>query len=250
MQSMAEAIAGIVANLRVNDNAPELCPLCDGYGNILDEERRHVIRRCECVINRTKERYGNIFLRNTGRRYDRSALESLRASEPAMAYALGYLSEYIASEGKIRGLVLHGTPGSGKTAAAIWLGYQLTQIPRKALYINGWDFCDKITDFSRKSDGSDMADEYVEAAINAPVLVWDDLGTERVTEYVGVYLRQIINARYMDWPAKTTIIASNLDRAGMVKKYRDMAPTLSRLMGEDWLYWREVAGKDLRQEEV
>ena len=105
------------------------------------------------------------------------------------------------------GLFLYGGPGSGKTFAAACVANRLidrgtpvlmTSLPRVIAAIGGF-----------RADRNALLRELA----GYPLLILDDFGVERATEYVSELIYQVIDARYR--AGKPLILTSNLPWSGI-----------------------------------
>lgn len=139
---------------------------------------------------------------------------------------------------------VHGPPGSGKTHLAV--GYL-----RERLLVNeyGGRFVRAVDLFKllRESfeDGSRTSERKILTTYGreTPFLVLDDLGSEKVSEYVEQSLYDLIDTRYND--ALPTLITSNLSPTQLAEHYRDHGERLvSRIAGMGIIC--QLKGKDRR----
>jgi DNA replication protein DnaC len=107
-----------------------------------------------------------------------------------------------------KGLFLTGTRGSGKTCFASVLGKELIRRGDIVWFKNVTDLLFEIKGTFDK-EGKIFNDyEMICRWAAKPILVLDDLGAEKVSEYVRQSLYALINKRYLD--DLPTIVTSNL----------------------------------------
>jgi DNA replication protein DnaC len=97
--------------------------------------------------------------------------------------------------GKKNSLFLFGDYGVGKTALAIVFLKQKMTEEKAGLFISVPDLLDRIRAAFDK-DERYTADDIIEEAKNIDLLLLDDLGAEKPSEWVKEKLFQIINHRY------------------------------------------------------
>ena len=137
------------------------------------------------------------------------SFEILEESRDSLFYALGkarrFVEEYPLTE---KGLLFLGNPGVGKTHLAVAILKQLmTQKGVECLFCSYQDLLQSI----RKS--YDPVSRSTESEVLRPVLetdvvVIDDLGANRISDWVEDTITYILNSRYND--KKATILTSNL----------------------------------------
>lgn len=100
---------------------------------------------------------------------------------------------------------LIGKPGTGKTHLAQAIGWQWLERGRTVFYTHVVELLDKIRDSYRLQDDKPTI---VDFAKNAALLILDDLGSEKLTEWSGQELDFIVDHRYEN--KKPLIVTSNL----------------------------------------
>ncbi|GAA0215137.1 ATP-binding protein [Selenomonas dianae] len=104
---------------------------------------------------------------------------------------------------EIKGLFLHGEKGTGKTKLAAIIANERARAGSPVLFASVPDLMADI----RRSFKDGTTSEAVQAVKNAPFLVLDDLGAEKMTEWVGEQLFCIVNHRYNE--CLQTVVTSN-----------------------------------------
>jgi len=90
------------------------------------------------------------------------------------------------------GVIFHGNRGTGKTMLASIIANELIKKGQAVLFTSMPDLFDSIR--SRFSSGD--AKDIVDTVKSAPYLILDDMGTEKMTDWVSEQLFIIINHRY------------------------------------------------------
>ena len=101
------------------------------------------------------------------------------------------------------GVFLYGTKGTGKTKLAAIIANERARAGSPVLFASVPDLMADI----RRSFKDETTSEAVQAVKNTPFLVLDDLGAEKMTEWVGEQLFCIVNHRYNE--QLPTVVTSN-----------------------------------------
>ena len=170
------------------------CPVCKGFGVLESPDGRKVVP-CRCregVERETRrraaripERYRNCSLTNFNELTD-----SQRA---AKALARRFVREYPAVD---RGLVIVGPVGVGKTHLAVAILAELVDtMGARGVFCDFTDLLARIqASFSRGSEESE--DEILAVYREADLLVLDELGARRPTDWARDVLYGLLNTRY------------------------------------------------------
>ncbi|WP_238591013.1 DnaA/Hda family protein [Oceanobacillus picturae] len=180
--------------------------------------------------------------------------------------SLGFIAEFgetrirqMEPQDRYRAKEEHNNFGLGKThlqmAAAKWIlnririrdeiaPGQLSKFDRgcRVLCVSDVTFMDDLTSAKMASDGGDSLNKLTESALQADVLVWDDLGKSKHSESKEGLYYKIINERYLQ--KKPIIFSSNEDTGTLSEKIGYAAS--SRLLGMCGERLYKVEGNDWR----
>jgi DNA replication protein DnaC len=135
---------------------------------------------------------------------------SLRAAqERAMTYCAGY--PHLGTDEGL-GLLFTGDNGVGKTHLAVSILRELSMV--KGAQGQFWDFHELIREIRSSYDPETKATELqvLEPVVEAGILVLDDLGAWKMTDWMNDTLFYILNSRYI--AKRSTIITTNYQDAG------------------------------------
>jgi len=176
------------------------------------------------------------------RRHGRLELEDLGES-PAVNAAKKFVQQTFAAGRwrEVRGLYLWGPTGTGKSQIAVSCirAFLVGGIPRKSIvYDRGRALITQLQD----RYGTNRVDEFSKTRQRARVWVYDDAGTERLTDNAFRVVEDILDRR----EGNPTLITSNLTRQMMATRWNEIegwARLRSRLGPYDAI---EVEGADRR----
>ncbi len=189
------------------------CPDCQGTGwSPVDDGS---VVRCKCVgdvepSERIKKlglppRFGGVGFDNFRAGNPRENSIEYNALTGAMGVAKKFAEEY--PFGPKRGLLFQGVPGVGKTHLAIASLKRLAERGFDCIFFDYQTLLQKIRDGYDPAAGAGSRETY-RAALDTEILLLDDLGAHRVTDWVLDTVTAIINHRYNE--EKALIITTNL----------------------------------------
>lgn len=136
---------------------------------------------------------------------------------PKMTTAMkNYVAHFQKFKAEGKGLLLYGSVGTGKTYLAACIG--------NALIDAGYTV--RMTNFTRITNdlfSIDDKNEYIDSLNKCSLLILDDLGTERGTEYMQEQVFNIIDARYrsgLPFIVTTNLSAEELKKTGDIRTTR------------------------------
>ena len=160
---------------------------------------------CECRRRETQS--GLLEKARLPRRYAACHFHNYKPSNPSQERAFGYASrltmEYPAVE---RGLLFMGTVGVGKTHLAVSILKSLTERGFGCLFYEFGSLLKEIQDsYNTSTRSSELG--VLAPVLKTEVLVLDELGNSKPTDWVLDTMAHIINTRYND--KKLTIFTTN-----------------------------------------
>jgi DNA replication protein DnaC len=191
--------------------AADVCPLCEGTGwktlsSKTASERR--VTRCDCRLRVRNENL--LAAARVPNRYEHCELSNFEfegpyiALAPARMAAYRFVEEYPVDK---TGLLLIGTIGAGKTHLAVGIIKELTRCKGTACLFYDYRELLKQIQNSYNDTVKTTELEVLRPVFEAEVLVLDELGAVKPTEWVWDTVSLILNTRYND--ARTTIITTN-----------------------------------------
>jgi DNA replication protein DnaC len=205
------------AGLKLIKTAAEVCPLCEGTGwktlpaspsALKDNNKDRRVTRCDCQLRARNQNL--LAAARIPKRYEHCELSNfefdgpyLRLAKARMA-AYRFVEEYPMNKS---GLLLVGNAGRGKTHLAVGIAKAL--ILDKGVECIFYDYADLLKQIQDSYNPSVQTTELgvLQPVFKTEVLVLDDLGSVRPTEWRWDTIRLIVNTRYNE--SLTTIITTN-----------------------------------------
>ena len=196
----------------------KVCPLCEGTGwktlpARLGAPKDRRVTRCDCQLQTRNQSL--LAAANIPRRYEHCELASYttdfpgadRSLEFAHLSALKFAQEYDPRDGT--GLLIIGKIGTGKTHLAVGITKDL--ILNKGISCLFYDYRELLKEIQNSYNPTVKTTELdvLRPVFETDVLVLDELGAVKPTEWVWDTVSLILNSRYND--NRTTIITTNFE---------------------------------------
>lgn len=191
--------------------APTICE-CGGRGTIVLSDERGPYGSRDCICRVEKGIDGRLRAAELPERYRSTTLDGYQAigGHPSLGRSLAaarrFVEEYpIGTEG--RGMLLVGPVGVGKTHLAV--GVLRALVLGKGARGMFCDFRELLNRIKRTFNDKNASEaEIMDPVFAADVLVLDELGAARVTDWTFDAIENVINGRYN--ARRTTILTTNL----------------------------------------
>jgi DNA replication protein DnaC len=187
--------------------AAEVCPVCGGSG-WKSAGSDHRVARCDCRVKVRGESL--LAAARIPKRYEHCELSNFDFEgphghlAPARMAACKFVEEYPLDN---TGLLLIGSIGTGKTHLAVGIIKEL--VVSKGIPCLFYDYRELLKQIQNSYNDSVKATELdvLRPVFDTSVLVLDELGAVKPTEWVWDTVSLILNTRYND--SRTTIITTN-----------------------------------------
>jgi DNA replication protein DnaC len=192
------------------------CKLCSGTGWVVSrEDALSSAERCSCVAEsrqieleekaRIPKNYWTASVESFIWRHDNPTEDDIRreAAMTTLLYAREFPPLYAGAK---PGLLLSGPPGTGKTHLAIGALRQILARGHDCMFVDYQNLLDRIRAGYSETLGTSAREAY-QSALEVEVLLLDDLGAHRVTDWVEDTITAIIAYRYNH--RKATIVTTN-----------------------------------------
>jgi DNA replication protein DnaC len=192
----------------------DVCPICGGSGLRVVERAGglRVAEPCECRVARRAVRM--IEQARIPQRYAHCALDDFwpnyGGNNPSLSNALVQARNFVKAyplETGGNGLLLTGSIGVGKTHLAVGMLQSLiSERGVKGLFFDYRDLLKQVQNsYNRNVEVTEL--EVLQPVFDAEVLVLDELGASKPTDWVWDTVAHILNTRYNE--QRTTIITTN-----------------------------------------
>ncbi len=218
MQSQTDTFLERLGRLNVIKTAADVCPLCEGTGwKALPASpgapRDRRVTRCDCQLRARNQTL--LAAARIPKRYEHCELASYTTDFPGAhpSLALAHLSaakfaqEYDPRDGT--GLLIIGKIGTGKTHLAVAITKEL--VLNKGISCLFYDYRELLKEIQNSYNSTVQTTELdvLRPVFETDVLVLDELGAVKPTEWVWDTVSLILNTRYND--NRTTIITTNFE---------------------------------------
>jgi DNA replication protein DnaC len=185
------------------------CPTCDDSGwktTVVDGVSR--VTRCDCIRQSAGARL--LSYARIPKRYEHCTFENFTAYNEPLQNAQRYAAQ-LADRFPVvdKGMFLHGPPGVGKTHLSVAvLAHVIRERGAVGMFYDTRDLLRVIrSTYDPVSRTAEM--DVLRPVMTADVLVLDDLGAEKTSEWVDETLNLIVNTRYSE--KRVTLFTSNYD---------------------------------------
>ncbi len=192
----------LMAARRETDFRKDPCPACYGSGF---ERTERGVRPCECVEAARRARL--LDEARIPRRFEAATFSTFVADTPSLERALSNAQAFVSQYPDVDcGLLFLGDPGVGKTHLAVSALRSLIARGVPGVFYDSTDLLKEIQDsYNPVTLSSELS--VLAPIFEVEVLLLDELGAAKPTEWAAETMTYVINRRYND--RKITIFTSN-----------------------------------------
>jgi DNA replication protein DnaC len=179
-------------------------PVCECVAKKLDEDTKKAADRL-----REQELKRLFSINDLGERFNESSFSNFMirpGAESCFKIAQKYVNEFEEWEGE--SLMFWGEPGNGKSHLATAVANELTTRGKRVVFISMPDLLEKIKATFNKNSVESEAD-IMRGLQMCDLLVIDDIGAEKVSDWVQEVIFRIVDGRYKK--VKPIMATSNLE---------------------------------------
>lgn len=199
---------GAEVSSALHEDAP-VCPICGGTGwNNVGARNEKRVARCDCFLGSRANRL--VKLANIPTRHEKSEFSNYNTgSSNVLAAAKGTAQNWAEHYPLDRtGFLFSGPSGVGKTHLSVAIIKQLMKKGVSCLFCDYRDLLKQIQNSYNPSVQTTEL-ELLRPVFKAEVLILDDLGAVKPTQWVWDSVSIVLNTRYND--DRTTIITTNFE---------------------------------------
>jgi len=191
----------------------EPCPICDdsGFRTVERPDGNRVAIVCECRAQRRAKRA--IEAARIPERYRHCTLDdyvpNYKGNNPSLNNALLQARNFVRNyftDGNGKGILFTGPNGTGKTHLAVGMTRELIALGVQCMFVTYGELLKQVQN-SYNPSVKETELEILRPVFEAEILVIDELGWTKPSDWVWDTVAHILNARYNDM--KTTIITTN-----------------------------------------
>ena len=230
------------------------CRDCEDTGYLKDA---YGVRRipCHCYQKKVTEKFGRAYGEASGL-FDLIRTENFENLSEAFyegedlanfKRAEQLCREFVSNQDRgCQNFLFYGNIGTGKSFLSGCMAAELLKQGKEVLYFSAVSFFEKLADlqFSEGGANREKLSGFREEVYHCDMLILDDLGTERVNQFILSELFSLINERLRR--QKATVISTNLTLQNLSDVYTERV--LSRITSGYTLC--KLTGKDIRLEKI
>lgn len=186
----------------IRKNIPELIPGCEcSIKKAVKEAEMKLLEESKNNAIKIVSKYKGVSVAD--KKFYESKFESSEMDSKHMRLSKQYASSFLTKKDLV-GLMLTGTVGNGKTHAAACIANELMENRKTVLTLSLAGYLSKL-----REDFAEAEPEMLKRVKKVDLLIIDDFGTEKVTEWVLEKVFSLIDTRYR--ACKPLLMTTNLD---------------------------------------